>query len=147
MGDIARITVEKEQHLLRSMMGDVPAMQTHTVPGIQKHILIRQSPLRRCLGKRWVGEKDHGGLLQIHTTIQQGQPKQQEQDVFYHSLFHVLMLRNLWLLFQRFRPWLYHHSKLTRLGHEIFHRKGARRRDGKAGGVQCTGGPDIASVE
>ncbi|HBH36163.1 MAG TPA: hypothetical protein DDW45_07320 [Gammaproteobacteria bacterium] len=89
MGDIARITVEKEQGLLRSMMREVPAMQAHAILGIQEDILIGESPLCRCLDKCSVREKNHRRLSQIHTTIQQGHPKQQEQDIFYHSVFHV----------------------------------------------------------
>ena len=89
MGDIARITVKKEQGLLRSMTRDVPAMQAHAILGVHEDIFIHKPPLRRCLVKRCVREKDHRGLLQIHTTIQQDQSKQQEQDVFYHSVFHV----------------------------------------------------------
>ena len=81
MGDIARIAVKKQQRPFRSMMRDVPAVQAQAIRGIQEDILIGESPLRRCLVKPGVREKDHRGLLQVHPAIQQGQPKQQEKNV------------------------------------------------------------------
>jgi hypothetical protein len=87
MGDVACIAVKKEQGLVRAMTRDVPAMQAHAILGLQEDIFIAESPVGRCPVERCVREKDHRGLLQIHAAIQQGQPEQQEQDVFYHSIF------------------------------------------------------------
>ena len=65
-------------------------MQAYVILGIQENILIRNSPFRRCLIERWIREKDHRRLPQIHATIQQGQSKQQEQDIVYHTGLHAV---------------------------------------------------------